>query len=160
MQARVFSLCLRETGSEGGDPNKKESHPWPRSTSKRVSSIGRRVPPPVPATAVSRNSSLTASSRNFRSSKSMRPSPKWRTNCAAWVHRVMDSLVQIIVWLNALASLLGGFLLTPIGLVPGWLSVTLVAVVTGILLLIAFKYTSNQRALKAVRDDIKRTCWL
>jgi hypothetical protein len=37
---------------------------------------------------------------------------------------------------------------------PGWLSATLVAAATGVLLLVIFKYTSNQHAIKRVRDDI------
>ena len=37
---------------------------------------------------------------------------------------------------------------------PGWLSATLVASVTGALLLLIFKYTSNQAAIKRVRNDI------
>jgi hypothetical protein len=67
----------------------------------------------------------------------------------------MNVLTQVVVWLNRLADLIGGVLLAPIGLMPGWLSATLVAAVTGVLLLLAFKYTSNQRAIKIVRDDIK-----
>ena len=39
-------------------------------------------------------------------------------------------------------------------MVPGWLSATVVAAVTGVLLLAVFKYTSNQRAIKRVRNDI------
>jgi uncharacterized membrane protein (DUF106 family) len=38
---------------------------------------------------------------------------------------------------------------------PGWLSNTIVAAITGVLLLIIFKYTSNQQAIARVRDDIK-----
>jgi hypothetical protein len=67
----------------------------------------------------------------------------------------MDAVAQVVAWLNAGAGVLGGLLLAPIGWLPGWLSATLVAVVTGVLLLVVFKYTSNQRAIKAVRDDIK-----
>jgi uncharacterized membrane protein (DUF106 family) len=67
----------------------------------------------------------------------------------------MDLLTRIVVWLNGLANALGGVLLAPIGMLPGWLSATLVAAVTGILLLVAFKYTSNQRAIKRAKDDIK-----
>jgi uncharacterized membrane protein (DUF106 family) len=66
-----------------------------------------------------------------------------------------DGLAKLAAWLNALASLVGGVLLAPIGVLPGWLSATLVAALTGVLLLIVFKYTSNQRAIKTVRDDIK-----
>jgi len=50
---------------------------------------------------------------------------------------------------------LGRFLLAPIAVLPGWLSNTIVSAVTGIILLIIFKYTSNQRAIGRVRNDIK-----
>ncbi len=50
---------------------------------------------------------------------------------------------------------LGRFLLAPIAVLPGWLSNTIISAVTGIILLIIFKYTSNQRAIGRVRDDIK-----
>jgi hypothetical protein len=66
----------------------------------------------------------------------------------------MDFLTQVIVWLNALANALG-LALSPIGLLPGWLSATIVAVASGLLFLFVFKHTSNQRAIKAVRSDIK-----
>lgn len=67
----------------------------------------------------------------------------------------MAFLTQLVVWLNAVANALGGVLLAPLGLLPGWLSATLVAVVTGVALLLVFKYTSNQRAIKRVKDEIK-----
>jgi hypothetical protein len=67
----------------------------------------------------------------------------------------MDVLAQAVVWLNAVSNALGSVVLAPIGLLPGWLSATLVAAGSGLLLLVAFKYTSNQRAIKAVRSDIK-----
>src|SRR5262249_54850919 len=69
--------------------------------------------------------------------------------------RVMDALAQVVVWLNAVSNALGRVLLAPIGLLPSWLSATLVAAVSGLLLLLAFQYTSNQRAIPAVRNDIK-----
>lgn len=64
-------------------------------------------------------------------------------------------LTQFLVWLNALANGLGRFVLAPLAVLPGWLSVTLVSAVTGVLLLLVFKYTSHQRAIKGVRSDIK-----
>jgi hypothetical protein len=67
----------------------------------------------------------------------------------------MDFLAQVLVWLNVVSNFLGKWLLAPIGGLPGWLSATLVSVATGVSLLIAFKYTSNQRAIQKVRDDIK-----
>src|SRR5262245_46902784 len=66
----------------------------------------------------------------------------------------MDVLVHVVVWLNAAANALGGWLLAPVAVLPGWLSATLVAAVTGVLMLIVYKYTSNQKAIKRVRDDI------
>jgi uncharacterized membrane protein (DUF106 family) len=68
---------------------------------------------------------------------------------------MMDFLTQIVVWLNALANALGSVLLAPIGVLPGWLSATLVSALTGLMLLVVFKYTSHQQAIKAVRNDIK-----
>lgn len=67
----------------------------------------------------------------------------------------MDFLAQVVVWLNAIANFLGSWLLAPLGTLPGWLSATLVSAVTGVVLLLLFKYTSNQGAIKRVKDDIK-----
>jgi len=67
---------------------------------------------------------------------------------------MMSVLAQLLIWLNSAANALGEWLLLPIAWLPGWLSATIVAVVTGVLLLAAFKYTSQQRAIKRVRDDI------
>jgi hypothetical protein len=67
----------------------------------------------------------------------------------------MDCLVQIVVWLNAVANALGRRALAPVGALPGWLSATIVAALTGLLLLVIFKHTSNQRAVRRVRDDVK-----
>ncbi len=63
-------------------------------------------------------------------------------------------LAQIAAWLGSASNALGRVALSPLGILPGWLSATLVAAVTGVLLLVVFKYTSNQRAIKRVRDDI------
>jgi hypothetical protein len=66
----------------------------------------------------------------------------------------MDWLTDIVVALNSIANALGR-LLYPIGWLPGWLSATLVAIATGMAMLIMFKFTSNQRAIKRVRRDIR-----
>jgi hypothetical protein len=64
-------------------------------------------------------------------------------------------MTQIVVWLNAMANACASVLLAPIAMLPGWLSATLVAAVTGVLMLVAFKHTSNQRAIKRARATIK-----
>jgi hypothetical protein len=66
---------------------------------------------------------------------------------------MMDALTWVIVLLNAAANALG-WLLSPIAFLPGWLSVTILGAVSGVVLLGVFKYTSNQKAIKRVRDDI------
>jgi uncharacterized membrane protein (DUF106 family) len=66
----------------------------------------------------------------------------------------MNALVQIVVWLSALSSGLGSLSLGLIGVLPGWLSATIIAAVTGAFLLLMFKYTSAQRTIKRVRNDI------
>jgi hypothetical protein len=66
----------------------------------------------------------------------------------------MSALSSIVESLNGIANVCGR-LLTPIGWAPGWLSATCVAIATGVAMLIAFKYTSNQRAIKNVRRGIK-----
>jgi hypothetical protein len=67
---------------------------------------------------------------------------------------MMNALAQAAAWLSAASSFLGRFLLAFVGVMPGWLSATAIAAVTGVLLLGVFKYTSNQHAIKRVRDDI------
>ncbi len=65
-------------------------------------------------------------------------------------------LAQITAWLNTVMNGLGRFLLAPlIETLPGWLSNTIVAAVMGVIMLIIFKYTSNQQAISRVRDNIK-----
>jgi hypothetical protein len=64
-------------------------------------------------------------------------------------------MTQIVVWLNAVANVFASIVLAPIAMLPGWLSATLVAAVTGILMLVVFKHTSNQRAIRHARATIK-----
>ncbi len=64
-------------------------------------------------------------------------------------------LTQVVVWLNHIANAIGGFALAPVAWVPGWLSATIMGIVIGILMLVVFKHTSNQAAIKRTRDKIK-----
>jgi hypothetical protein len=52
-------------------------------------------------------------------------------------------------------NFIGGILLSFVAFLPGWLSNTIISAVIGVLLLIIFKYTSNQKAIGKVRDNIK-----
>ncbi|MEO8495532.1 MAG: hypothetical protein ABI614_10715, partial [Planctomycetota bacterium] len=66
-----------------------------------------------------------------------------------------DRFTQVAIWLNDAANAVGWLLLSPLGWLPGFLSATLAAVISGVLMLVMFKYTSNQRALRKVRNDIQ-----
>ena len=67
----------------------------------------------------------------------------------------MIFLTQLITWINFLANVLAKFLFAPIAVLPGWLSITVISAIVGVLLLVIFKYTSNQTAIGRVRSDIK-----
>jgi hypothetical protein len=66
----------------------------------------------------------------------------------------MEGLTTVVVALNGVANACGR-LLAPIGWLPGWLSATLIAIASGIAMLVIFKHTSNQRAIKRVRRSIR-----
>ncbi len=68
---------------------------------------------------------------------------------------MINLLAQLVAWLNVPANALGKFLLAPIALLPGWLSLTIVSALLGLACLIVFKHTSDQRAMQRVRDDIQ-----
>jgi uncharacterized membrane protein (DUF106 family) len=66
----------------------------------------------------------------------------------------MGFLTQMITWMNVLTNALGRSLLAPIALLPGWLSNTIISAVVGMVLLVIFKYTSNQHAIGRIREHI------
>ncbi|MBA7477883.1 hypothetical protein ES707_13298 [subsurface metagenome] len=66
-----------------------------------------------------------------------------------------ELLAQLVTWINVPVNVLGKALFGFIAVVPGWLSNTIISAVAGVVLLVIFKYTSNQRAIGKVRDDIK-----
>ncbi len=64
-------------------------------------------------------------------------------------------IAHLISWLNTGMNTLFGLLRGPMAAVPAWLSLTVVSSVLGVVLLVLFKYTSNQAAIGRVRDRIK-----
>jgi uncharacterized membrane protein (DUF106 family) len=66
-----------------------------------------------------------------------------------------DLPIQLIVLLNSITNALGDLFLAPVSNVPGWFSITVISGVMGVLLLVIFKYTSNQAAIAGIRDDVK-----
>lgn len=66
-----------------------------------------------------------------------------------------DLAIHATVALNRLANAIGGFLLAPLEELPDVASACAVAMATGIVMLLGFKYTSNQKAMKRIGDRRK-----
>lgn len=64
-------------------------------------------------------------------------------------------LIQVLIFFNDIANAVGSVLLAPVEYLPGWVSATAIAVMTGVAMLFVFKHTSNQKAIKRTRDQIK-----
>lgn len=64
-------------------------------------------------------------------------------------------LTNLITFLNQLANNTLGVLFQTIGWMPGVVSIGVIGAITGVLMLVTFKYTSNQSAIKHTRDQIK-----
>jgi uncharacterized membrane protein (DUF106 family) len=66
----------------------------------------------------------------------------------------MDFIVLLLTGLNSVMNSVAGALFAPVAVLPGWLSITVISAVLGVLLLLIFKYTSNQKAIGSVRDEV------
>jgi uncharacterized membrane protein (DUF106 family) len=66
----------------------------------------------------------------------------------------VNALVSFITGINSVANVAGRLLFSWVSLVQGEVSITIISAVVGVALLILFKYTSNQKAIGRVRDDI------
>lgn len=65
-------------------------------------------------------------------------------------------LVRIIVSINIFINFLGKLVLNPIiSHLPGWLSNTIISIGLAFIILLIFKYTSNQPAITRLKDNIK-----
>jgi hypothetical protein len=51
----------------------------------------------------------------------------------------MDFAIGVITGLNKIANATGALFLRPVVLLPGWLSITIISAVMGVLLLIIFR---------------------
>ena len=67
----------------------------------------------------------------------------------------MDFAIGAITGLNKISNAIGALCLRPVAMLPGWLSISLISAVMGVVLLIIFKFTSNQKAIAIIRDNIK-----
>lgn len=63
-------------------------------------------------------------------------------------------LAPLLAWLNPLFTSAGNALYTLLDPLPPWLGLTLISTICGALMLIAFRYLSNQDAIGRARDQI------
>ena len=97
----------------------------------------------------------TASRRRSSGSRSRRPRDRSPTSFAAWdTSNDRRPCTSCHLAFAPRRASWDGSCSGRIGVVPGWLSATAIAAVTGVLMLAVFKYTSNQGAIKRVRNDI------
>jgi uncharacterized membrane protein (DUF106 family) len=64
-------------------------------------------------------------------------------------------LSLILTWINSIINAVSTPLFGWIGIVPGWMSNTIISAIVGVFFLLVFKYTSNQKAIGKVKDVIK-----
>lgn len=68
---------------------------------------------------------------------------------------MIDVGIRVTIFLNQVANAIGRIATYPLGVLPELPGAMLVWLVSGILMLIGFKYTSHQSAIKRIRDKIK-----
>jgi hypothetical protein len=63
-------------------------------------------------------------------------------------------LSRVLAVLNPVCTVLGDAVYAVLSPLPVWLGLTLISAVAGVVMLVAFRYTSNQKAIGRARDDI------
>jgi len=59
-----------------------------------------------------------------------------------------------LLWIGLTVSMIGDGVYAVLSPLPVWLGLTLISAVIGVVMLLAFRYTSNQKAIGRARDDI------
>ncbi len=63
--------------------------------------------------------------------------------------------IELISRLNAVFTAVSAWIIGPIMCLPSWLSCAVLAGMTALLILVIYKYTSNQKAIQRIRNRIK-----
>ena len=66
----------------------------------------------------------------------------------------MNAAASVIAALNMVSNALFAIVFAPVGRLPGWLSITLISAVLGVLVFVIFMYTANRSAFSRVVDAI------
>jgi len=77
-----------------------------------------------------------------------------------WVFGTLDVLLNPILslllgFLNPVCTRLGDVVYALLSPFPVWVGLTIISAVTGVVMLFAFRHTSNQKAIGKVKDEIK-----
>lgn len=77
-----------------------------------------------------------------------------------WLFGSLDAILNpvlspLLAFLNPICTWLGDVVYAVLSPFPVWIGLTVISVATGVVMLIAFRHTSNQKAIGKVKDDIK-----
>jgi len=77
-----------------------------------------------------------------------------------WLFGTLDAILNpilspLLAFLNTIWTWLGDVVFAVLSPFPVWIGLTVISAVTGVVMLIAFRHTSNQKAIGKVKDDIK-----
>src|SRR3972149_9662996 len=77
-----------------------------------------------------------------------------------WLFRSLDTILNpilspLLAFLNPICTRLGDVVYAVLSPFPVGVGLIVISTVTGVLMLIAFRHTSNQKAIGKVKDDIK-----
>ena len=77
-----------------------------------------------------------------------------------WLFGILDALLNpvlspVLAAVNPICTAIGDAVYAVLSRLPAWASLALLSAVTGVVMLIAFRYTSNQKAIGRAKDDIK-----
>ncbi len=73
-----------------------------------------------------------------------------------WVDTLLAPiLAPLLALLNPICTAIGDAVYAVVGPLPAWAGLTVLSIAAGVIMLIAFRYTSNQKAIARAKDEIK-----
>jgi len=77
-----------------------------------------------------------------------------------WLFGSLDAILNpilspLLAFLNPICTALGDVVYAVLSPLPVWIGLSLISALTGVVMLAAFRHTSNQKAIGRVKDDIK-----
>lgn len=90
----------------------------------------------------------------------VRAAGRWLLDVLGWLWSLIDTALQPVLspllrWLNPWCTRIGDAVYGALAPLPVWAGLTIISVLAGVVMLIAFKFLSNQKAIGRAKDDIK-----